>query len=202
MVSQCCANQLKFHTVMGDIWYGSADNMKHIKLDCHKDFIFAVKGNRTVAVSRSTKLCGQFHAIESLGLEEGVAKQVYVKGVDFPVLVVKQVFINEDGSSGILYLIASNLGLKAKDIIEYYKKRWCIEVFHKAIKQNAALAKSPTQTVRTQTNHIFASMYAFCKMQIIALNAGINQFALRRKIMINANKRALLELYYLKQSAC
>jgi len=39
-----------------------------------------------------------------------------------------------------------------------YKKRWKVEVFHKSLKSNASLAKSPTRTLRTQSNHVFMAI--------------------------------------------
>lgn len=32
-----------------------------------------------------------------------------------------------------------------------------VEEYHKSLKSNASLAKSPTKTIRTQSNHCFAS---------------------------------------------
>ncbi|MGR3952317.1 MAG: hypothetical protein QRY74_05430 [Chlamydia sp.] len=47
---------------------------------------------------------------------------------------------------------------------EVYQKRWRIEEYHTSIKQNATLEKSPTKVVRSQKNHVFASIVAYCKL--------------------------------------
>jgi hypothetical protein len=190
MFDASIANQVKFRYVLADSWFSSAENMEHIKLAKRKDFIFALKDNRTVALSLADKLNGKFHPLSSLKLAENAATQVYIKGLEFPVLVTKRIFINADNSEGILYLAASDLELDGNTIAEIYQKRWKIEEYHKSLKQNAAFAKSPTKTVKTQANHIFASLYAFCKLQAISGKQKLNHFALRAKLLLEANKRA------------
>jgi hypothetical protein len=45
--------------------------------------------------------------VDTLVLEENVPREIYLEGVDFPRVLVKQVFTNEDGSCGMLYLVSS-----------------------------------------------------------------------------------------------
>lgn len=61
-----------------------------------------------------------------------------------------------------------------------------------------ALAKSPTSTVRTQSNHVFMSIYASSKLEILAIKHKVNTFALRAKLYISALKNAFLGLQKLK----
>ena len=86
---------------------------------------------------------------------------VYLEGVAFALLLVKQVFTNEDDSTGILYLVTSDTTLDGNGITTIYQKRWNVEPYHKSLKQNASLEKSPTQTVTTQTNRFFAALYGY-----------------------------------------
>jgi hypothetical protein len=44
-------------------------------------------------------------------LEPGTVREVYVEQVEFPLLLCKQVFKNEDGSEGVLYLLSSDVTL-------------------------------------------------------------------------------------------
>ncbi|QIX55966.1 hypothetical protein GW536_11575 [Piscirickettsia salmonis] len=78
------------------------------------------------------------------------------------------------------------------------QKRWKIEEYHKSIKQNASLAKSPTKTVRSQCNHIFASIVAFCKLETLSVKAQLNHFALKYKLLVRSNQIAFEELRRLK----
>lgn len=196
MIDVSISNHLKFRYVLADIWFGSKENMNHI-LSHDKHFIFAIKGNRTVALSHEEKLRGVFTNIASLELDEK-DKKVWLKGVDHPVLLIKQVFKNKDGSTGILYLVASDNSLDVARIIDLYKKRWKIEGYHKSIKSNAGLAKSPTRTVRTQTTHIFATLCAFIKMETLKIKTNLNHFALKQKLMLTATKAAMEELEKIK----
>ena len=46
-----------------------------------------------------------------------------------------------------------------------YDFEWSVEEYHKSLKQNASAAKSPSRTIKTQSNHLFASMLAYVKME-------------------------------------
>ncbi|APS43673.1 hypothetical protein AVI51_12145 [Piscirickettsia salmonis] len=50
-----------------------------------------------------------------------------------------------------LTLITNDLETDGDGLYKIYQKRWKIEEYHKSIKQNASLAKSPTKTVRSQS---------------------------------------------------
>ena len=82
-----------------------------------------------------------------------------------------------------------------------YKKRWQVEVFHKSLKSNANLAKSPTRTVRTQSNHVFMAIYATFKLQCLSLANKTNPFTLCRKLLINASRSAYAQLQVLRAAA-
>jgi hypothetical protein len=49
-----------------------------------------------------------------------------------------------------------------------------------------SLAKSPTQTVTTQTNHFFAALCGFLKLEQLKLKTQLNHFALKSKLYLNA----------------
>jgi len=135
-----------------------------------KSFIFGIKSNRCIAISWQDARSGQFQQVKSLDWNDGVCRTVYLKDIAFPVKLLKKVFTNEDGSTGTLYLVTNDLSIDADRMYEVYQKRWRIEEFHKSIKQNASLAKSPTKIVRTQCNHIFAAMISFCKLELLKAN--------------------------------
>ena len=85
-------------------------------------------------------------------------------------------------------------------LCDLYEKRWKIEEYHKSIKQNTSLEKSPTKTVVTQSNHIFSSIYAYVKLELLKFKTSLNHFALKSKIYIKALQVAMLELTALRQS--
>lgn len=197
MFDQCISNQIKFSYALADSWFASADNMHHIAQK-NKYFIFEIKTNRLGALNEADKLAGRWSSIKDLGLEENSLQPVWLKGVNIPLLLIRQVFTNEDGSRGERYLVTNDLELDFDRTTTIYKKRWKVEEYHKSLKQNAAIAKSPTKTLRSQSNHLFAALYAYIKLETLSLALQTNHFAMKLKLYLAANKAALKELQKLQ----
>ena len=53
------------------------------------------------------KINGKFKRIDSLSLRDEIAQHLYLKGIEFPIQIVKKTFKNEDGSMGVLYLVTN-----------------------------------------------------------------------------------------------
>jgi hypothetical protein len=103
-------NRVGFRYVLNDLWYASSENMRYIKEELQKEFVMPLKANRKVALSLEGKERGEYEQVGSLQLEPGEVREVHVEQVEFPLLLVKQVFKNEeDGSEGILYLVSSEV---------------------------------------------------------------------------------------------
>ena len=197
LIKQAVTNLLPFHFVLFDVWFASAETMVFIKQQQHRDFICPLKTNRKVALSRADKQQGQYFRVDTLELEAHATREVYLEGVDFPLLLVKQVFTNEDGSVGIRYLVSSDTTLSFDDLTTSYHERWQVECYHKSLKQNVSLAKSPTQTVTTQTNHFFAALCGFIKLERLKGQTKLNHFALKAKLYLNALHSAFSTLHQL-----
>jgi Transposase DDE domain len=195
MLDVCINNSLKFNYVLGDIWFSSAENMAYIKEKHKKDFIFGIKGNRNVS---SKENHSDLQRLDSLLQKNDIPTQVYIESIPFPVLVLRHEFINEDGSKAVMHLVSSDLALSAEKILDLYKRRWKIEEFHKSLKSNASIGNSPTHTPKTQSNHIFAAMLAFTKIQIMAKNSATNPFSIARSLFVAAARAAFNELQILK----
>jgi len=193
LIKQSHNNKVLFDYVLADNWFGAKDNLEYIH-NSQKHFIIGIKSNRTIALSQNEKMGGQFKQVSSLDLQDGQSIKVWLKGLEFPVALIKKVFINEDNSIGTLYLVSNDLDHDADYLYEIYQKRWQIEIYHKSIKQNTSLAKSPTKKVISQSNHIFASIVAFCKLEMLQLKTCVNHFALKYKLILRANQAAMMEL--------
>lgn len=198
MLRQAVVNQIPFKYVLNDVWFASAENMRFITQDLKKDFVMPLKANRKVALSLDDKRQGKYVRVDTLVFEDNAPKQVYLEGVPFPLLLVKQVFINDDGSTGVLYLVTSDTTLTFADLTTIYQKRWNVERYHQSLKQNASLAKSPTQTVVTQTNHFFAALCAFVKLELLKSTTKLNHFALKAKLYVVALHTAFTHLRQLQ----
>jgi hypothetical protein len=190
LIKQAVRNRILFRFVLFDVWFASAETMVFITQHQQRDFICPLKTNRKVALSKADQQQGRYVRVDTLELEAQATREIYLEGVDFPLVLVKQVFTNEDGSIGIRYLVSSDTTLSFDDVTTTYHKRWEVECYHKSLKQNISLAKSPTQTVTTQTNHFFAALCGFIKLERLKMKTQLNHFTLKSKLYLNALRSA------------
>ena len=153
-----------------------------------------LKGNRKAALSVDAKQQARYQRVDTLALEPMRPVTVYLEGVEFALLLIQQVFTNEDGSTGIQYLVTSDTTLDGNGMATIYQKRWNVEPYHKSLKQNASLEKSPTQTVTTQTNHFFAALCGYIKLELLKGDTKLNHFALKSKLYLRAIHSAFTAL--------
>ncbi len=198
LIAQAVRNQVEFRYVLCDAWFASAENMNFVKQGQRKHFVMPLKTNRKIALSAEDKDNGKYVKLEEVNLELDSKIKIYLEGVTFPLSLIKQVFVNEDGSTAILYLVTSNLKLTHARITTIYRKRWKIEEFHKSLKQNVSLCKSPTKTVDSQANHFFAALWGYVKLEVLKLTSKLNHFALKSKLYIKALQQSFLEWQSLK----
>ena len=130
MLKACVGNELPFRYVLADLWYASAENMRYVKLDLGREFIFPLKANRKVALSGAGEQAGRFRAVSELGLEPGRLYEAHLEGVPLALRLVRQAFTNEDGSRGERYLLTSDVTLEGSDLSAIYQRRWRVEEYH------------------------------------------------------------------------
>lgn len=200
LLLQVRRNEIPYRYVLNDVWYASSENMRFVRLDLKKDFIMPIKSNRKVALSAKDRAAGRWRKVDELSYQEGRTRTIYLEGVAFPLLLTRIVFKNEDGSMGTLYLVTSDLNLSGGQMNTIYQARWKVEEYHKSLKSNVSLAKSPTRTTITQTNHLFASLCAYIKLESLKIKTALNHFALKSKIYLKAIQAAYEELQSLKPS--
>jgi hypothetical protein len=200
LIHQSLVNNLIFKYILADSWFSSAENFSYIA-NLDQQFIMPLKSNRKVALSKADQQQGLYRPIESLGIEAHQCLAVWVAGVDFPLLLTKQVFKDGDSERGVLYLVTNDLTADTVSIQTQYARRWKVEEFHKSIKSNTGYARSPAHTVRSQSNHLFLSMLAFVKLEALRLSTAKNHFALKSLLTLNATKLALRELNSLKSQS-
>jgi hypothetical protein len=198
MIQQAVSNQIPFTYILNDVWFASAENMRFVKQTVQKDFIMPIKTNRKVALSSDDQRQGQYVRVDTLELEPQTVREVYLEGVDFPLLLIKQIFVHEDGSHGVQYLVTSDTSLMYDDMTTIYCTRWNVEPYHKSLKQNASLEKSPTQTVTTQTNHVFGALCGSIKLELLKGTTKLNHFALKSKLYLRALRVAFDTLHTLQ----
>ena len=194
LIKQAVRNRIPFRFVLFAVWFASAETMVFSKQKQHRDFICPLQTNRKVALSKADKPQSRYVRVDTLELDAQATREVYLEGVDFPLVVVKQVFTNAEGSVGMRYLVSSDTTLSFDDLTTTSHSRGGGEGYHQSLKQNAALAKSPTQTVTTQTNHFFAALCGFVKLERLKMRTQLNHFALKSKLYLNALHSAFATL--------
>jgi hypothetical protein len=143
LIQQACTNHVLFEWVLADNWFGSKDNMEFIHDDLQKSFIFGIKSNRTLVLSENDAKNGRYQQVKSLELEEGVVYKAWLKGLAFPVQLLKKVFKNENGTTGTLYLVSNDMHCSAERLYEVYQKRWRIGVSR--LRTLHLVGESPTE---------------------------------------------------------
>jgi hypothetical protein len=195
MINQAIKNEVLFRYVLADSWFSSAENMKFIH-EKKRFFIFDLKCNRLAIIGNRNN--GNWQGLDDLVLQENTPTKVWLKDIEMQLLLIKQVFRNKDGSIGIRYLVSNDLSLTSNDFKNIYQKRWSVEEYHKSLKQNTCVTKSPTRTVKTQCNHIFASIMSYIKLECYKFSTKLNHFALKAKLYATAAKVAFAELTKIK----
>ena len=194
LVKQAYQNSVRFTYLLCDSWYVNAENINFIR-SLSKHLIGAVKSNLEVALSAQDRAHGKFVKISDIDLKIGVPQSVYLRSVKEPVLVCN---INENGSEGELFLLSTNVTNHFQQIITTYQERWGVEDYHKSLKNNASLSKSPTRTLQTQQAHFFASLCAYIKLERLKIQEKLNHFALKSKLYLKAIQASFAELQVLK----
>ena len=153
---------------------------------------------RQASVSKKSKTWLQ---VSQADLEPDRTYLVHVKDIPFTLCLIKKVYHNLDGSTGVQYLLSSDTDQEVKDIDQTYQKRWSSEDLHRSLKQNTALEKMPAKMACSQANHIFGSMLAQIKLESLKIATKLNHYALKKQILIEALKTAWKYLQEIKQWA-
>jgi len=194
MIKRQMQNQVKFRYILADSWFSSTENMRFIAKR-KKVFIFELKENRLITDSEKKRNAGAFERLEQAEVPENKPIKVWIKDLEFPVFLFKQVFKNKDGTYGQRFLVSNDFTLTDDQFKTLYKKRWGVEEYHKSLKQNASIGNSPAHTERTQSNHIFSAIFAYVKLEKLKLATHLNHFALKTEVYMASIKTAMRAFY-------
>jgi hypothetical protein len=133
--------------------------------------------------------------LDQLKVPQEQPVNVWIKDVEFPVRIFKQVYSNKDGTRGQRFLVSNDLTLTGGQFRTLYKKRWgvvepLVREYHTSLKQNTSIENSPAHTERTQSNHLFAAIFAYVKLEMLKLSTKLNHFAMKAKIYMASMKTA------------
>ena len=83
-----------------------------------------------------------------------------------------------------MYLVSSDTDLTQAQLTTIYQRRWKEEEYHKSLKQNASMDKSPTKTLTTPANHFLAAVLAYIKLEALKLQYGTGYFRLKAQLYV------------------
>lgn len=197
MIDTCVLNAIQFRYVLMDSWFAAQENFE-FSVNKKKHFIAALKDNRFVALRLDDKKQGRFVRVSELLLSDQQPVRGWLKGFEQEVRILRRVFTNQDGSTGLLNLVCSDLTCTGEHVATIYQKRWKVEEFHQSLKSNAGWANSPTRTVTAQNTHVFMAVYAVFKLECLKIKHHVNHFVLRAKLFIKATQMACSEVQKFK----
>ena len=87
-----------------------------------KRFILEIKSNRLIALSDTARKQKDFVKLSELEIADGQILKVWLKYVNFPVLLTKKIFTNENGTKGYLYLMTNDLEIDFNQFYHDYQK--------------------------------------------------------------------------------
>ena len=131
-----------------------------------------------MALNEDDKKQWRFVRIDVISLEDTQAVRCWLKGDGKEVLLVRRIFTNKDGSTAVLNLVTVDVKLDSESATAIQQKQWKVEAFHKSLKSNATLGKSPTRVVTTQNNHAFIPIVAVFKVECLTMRHKLNHSAL------------------------
>lgn len=192
-------NNMNFRYIVGDSWFASSENIDYISQKLNKKFVFKIKSSRLIAFSKEDKINGKFSKIKDIDMSARNDCLVYLKGCSTPVRLVRLYVKNgmKFDSTGS-YLITNDTDLNIITLSEIYQKRWRVEEFHKSLKQNLKIEKSPTKTILPQLNHIYLTFLAFIKLEKFRIKFHTNHYSFKEQLYIGALKEAMNKLKILE----
>lgn len=148
--------------VTGDSWYSSLENLKFIRGQ-KLNFMFGIENNRIVSVER-----GKYIQIQKFeGWSSTDIQTMYLKDYGM-VKVCRQLY-----KKVYRYYIMSTAELNnlesvtPVDFKRVHDAHWCIERFHRAIKQVCNIERFQVRNENPIKNHIFCALKAFVRLEFM-----------------------------------
>lgn len=184
MLATAQARGFQPRCVAFDSWYGSLDNLKHIR-NYGWTWLTQLKSNRLVDPDGHGN-----QPVRVVPLTE-YGTVVHLKGYGM-VKVFKIVASNGD----IAYWATNDLSLTDLQRLQYSEWAWAIETYHRGIKQFCGVERCQARTARAQRNHIGLALRAFLRLEAYCFRQGISWFEAKTAIIREAVRTYLTAPLY------
>lgn len=181
MLHETLAWGLKPAWVTGDSWYASIGNLKKLR-KLKLQFMFGVENNRTVSIER-----GQYTQIQKLEDWQNDELTAYLKDYGM-VKVFRQIY----KKSYRYYIISvpelDNLpSVSRHDFERVHAAHWCIERYHRALKQVCHVEHFQVRGSNQIKNHIFCAIKAFVQLEFLRVKHLISHwYEVQRDLFLTA----------------
>lgn len=152
---------LKPAWITGDSWYSGNDNLRFIR-KLNMNFLFGIENNRLISTER-----GKYIQIQTLEDWSHEGKSVYLKEYGM-VKVFRQIYkkVYRYYIMGVACLDDFD-GIFYTDFERIHAAHWCIERFHRAIKQVCNVERFQVRRENQIKNHIFCALKAFVRLEFM-----------------------------------
>lgn len=184
LVDKLDKNKIKLHTVLFDSWYSD----KTLIQKCRENgarVICAVKTNRNIFIGKSN--VGRkisfitdriiLQKMENYSVEnkkyrvwERNARLNKIPSVKF--IISHE--IKDKKVKGKAHLISTNINDSPEEIIRAYKIRWCIETYHRDIKQNLGFADAFIRKGNGIVSHAIFVAIAYAVLSLFMFRNGLD----------------------------
>lgn len=165
--------------VTGDSWYSPTKNLKSIKYR-GLGFMFAIKSNRIVSVTRGT-----WQQVQTLPDGSFSHQPVWLK--DFGFVRLFRTHLKDQVRHYVLFNPNDSHheedGLFITSFNYLHDIHWKIEQFHRALKQLCSVEKFQVRRKRLILNHVFASLLGFVYLSTMQTSMYRWRFELFRPIV-------------------
>ena len=175
--------------ITGDSWYASLENLKFIR-NLKLNFMFGIANNRIVSVAR-----GEYMQIQKFeGWPSNNIETVYLKDYG-RVKVFRQLYKNAYRYYIMSTAILDNLeNVTSVDFTRVHDAHWCIERFHRAIKQVCNIERFQVRNENPIKNHIFCAIKAFVRLELMRINEKITHwYAIKKDLYIKVIRDYVIE---------
>lgn len=150
----------------------------------NNDFISPLKTNRRIKLAVGSS----YHAIADLELEAGEVYAALLRGYDKPVYIAHYEVKDGHGKPSGFYLVTSDEKLDWDALLTCYQRGWQVELFHRSIKQNAAIGKAPLHAFKAIISHCYASLRGYIKLELLRIRYALSHNSIKELIRSVSNK--------------
>lgn len=187
LVDKLKQNSIRIHTVLFDSWYSDAELINKCK-DINARVICAIKTNRNIKFDKTRKWRKLSFITERINPTGYPTYSINNKGynvADYKIklkkvnkllkFLVSHEYHKKKESWSKIHLISTDHTDNPEEILRAYKIRWCIETYHRDIKQNLGFADAHLRKREGIVSHAILVSIAYAILKLFLYRKGINQ---------------------------